>query len=196
MNTRLAKAVTLLLAMTTGSFAVNAFAQWQWIGKDGRQVFSDRSPPTEVRDKDILKRPAGAARAADANEATANPAAKPTSEASTLLAPSTPFIKASAPKLSGKDAELETKKKKAEADEVAKKKADDEKLASVKAENCERAKSALATLRSGVRMSATNAKGETEIYDDVKRQSESKRAQDTIDSNCKSSGSAPQSQAQ
>src|SRR6186713_1813524 len=33
---------TLILAVAGGSFALTAFAQWQWIDKDGRKVFSDR----------------------------------------------------------------------------------------------------------------------------------------------------------
>jgi hypothetical protein len=176
MNFSPVKAISLVLALASGSFAVSAFAQWQWVEKDGRKVFSDRSPPAEVQDKDILKRPAGASRTAPATEVTVTAAVKPASA---------PMTKASAPKLSGKDAELEAKKKKAEDDEAAKKKADEEKVVKTKAENCERAKSSLATLQSGVRMASVNAKGEREIYDDAKRQTESKRAQDIIDSSCK-----------
>ena len=155
-----------------------ALAQWQWVDKDGRKVFSDRSPPVEIQEKDILKRPAGASRVAAAvavtPEATAPGAAA-----------SVPAAKASVPKLSGKDTELEAKKKKAEDEEAAKKKAEAEKVAKTNADNCDRAKSGLATLQSGVRMSSVNAKGEREIYDDAKRASESKRAQDVIDSSCK-----------
>lgn len=176
MNSSLAKAVTLVLALTSGSFAVNAFAQWQWVEKDGRKVFSDRSPPAEIQEKDILKRPPGAVRTSVVTDATAAAAGKPASA---------PMLKASAPKLSGKDAELEAKKKKAEDDELAKKKIEEEKNAKAKAENCERAKSGLATLQSGMRMASVNAKGEREIYDDNMRAAETKRAQDTINSSCK-----------
>ena len=96
----------IVAALCLGAIAQSAFAQWQWMDKDGRKVFSDRSPPAEIAEKDILKKPAGIARAA----AAAN------------IAASAPAVKASAPKLSGKDAELEAKKKKAEDDEAAKKK--------------------------------------------------------------------------
>ena len=176
MKHSLAKATLLVLTLASGSFAVTAVAQWQWVEKDGRKVFSDRSPPAEIQDKDILKRPPGAVRTAVVTDATAAAAAKPASA---------PLLKASAPKLSGKDAELEAKKKKADDEEILKKKAEEDKLAKAKAENCERAKSSLATLQSGVRMASTNAKGEREIYDDAKRQSETKRAQDLIGSSCK-----------
>ena len=140
---------------------ITASAQWHWVEKDGRKIFSDRPPPAEIADKDILKRPQGTARAAAA-----------------------PASKANAPKLSGKDAELEARKKKAQEEEAAKKKLENAKFAKVKAENCERAKTGLATLQSGMRMSAVNAKGEREIFDDAKRASESRRAQEVIDASC------------
>ena len=163
-----------VLALT----ATTASAQWQWMDKDGRKVFSDRSPPAEIQEKDILKRPPGATRAAATATLTAE-AAKPSTAAST------PVSKASAPKLSGKDPELEAKKKKADEEEVAKKKAEEDKVAKTRADNCDRAKTGLATLQSGVRMSSVNAKGEREIYDDAKRAAETKRAQEVIDANCK-----------
>ena len=172
---------TLVLALAGASFSLTAFAQWQWLDKDGRKVFSDRSPPAEVQEKDILKRPAGSARPAppQMTAEAGSPAAKPADTASA------PLAKASAPKLSGKDADLEAKKKKAEADEAAKKKAEEEKLAKTRADNCERAKTSLATLQSGVRMASVNAKGEREVFDDDRRAAETKRAQDVIDASCK-----------
>ena len=166
-----------LLALTAGT----AFAQWQWVEKDGRKIFSDRPPPSDIQEKDILKRPSGAMRAAAAPALTADTA----SLARPVTAVSPPALKASAPKLSGKDAELEAKKKKADEEEAAKKKVEDDKLAKSKADNCERAKTGLATLQSGVRMSSVNARGEREIFDDAKRASETKRAQEVIDSSCK-----------
>ncbi|WP_421956855.1 hypothetical protein [Polaromonas sp.] len=107
------------------------------------------------------------------------PATKPADTASAALA------KASAPKLSGKDADLEAKKKKAEADEAAKKKAEEEKAAKAKSENCESAKRNVATLQSGVRIATVNSKGEREFFDDDKRAAETKRAQEIVDTSCK-----------
>ncbi len=165
----------LALATTT------ALAQWQWVEKDGRKIFSDRAPPAEIQDKDILKRPAGAPRGA------APPALTPETAglARPVTAASAPGLRASAPKPTGKDAELEAKKKKADDDEAAKKKAEEDKASKIKADNCERAKTGLATLQSGVRMSSVNAKGEREVYDDAKRGAEIKRTQEVIDASCK-----------
>ena len=164
----------LILALAAGSFTVAAVAQWQWIDKDGRKVFSDRSPPADIHEKNILKRPPGSIRAT--TEAARTVAANP--------APAVSAAKANAPKLSGKDSELEAKKKKAEEEDAAKKKVEDDKIAKGKAENCDRAKRGLATLQSGVRMSSTNAKGEREVLDDARRDIETRRAQEIVDSNC------------
>lgn len=169
----------LTLVLAGASFSLAALAQWQWTDKDGHRVFSDRSPPAEVQDKDILKRPAGSIRP------TFPPPADAGTPAVTGQAVSPPVAKASAPKLSGKDAALEAKKKKAEDEEAAKKKAEEAKVAQAKTENCERAKNNMAVLQSGMRMSSVNANGEREIYDDSKRAVESKRTQDQIDASCK-----------
>ena len=166
---------TLVLVLACGSFSLPALAQWQWIDKDGRKVFSDRSPPAEIQEKDILKRPGGSYRA------TAIPAGDITA---VPPAPATSSGKAGAPKLSGKDKELEARKKQTEAEEAARKKAEEDKLAVAKADTCDRAKRYLATLQSGMRLSNTNAKGEREVMDDAKRAEEVKRAQGAADSNC------------
>jgi len=171
---------TLILAFASASFALTAFAQWQWIDKDGRKVFSDRSPPADIKDKDILKRPGNSTRIA----VTAAPAAAAEGAVSPAAA-SSAAGKAGAPKLSGKDAQLEAKKKQAEDEEAAKKKVEEEKLAKVKAANCDRAKRGLLTFESGVRVSTTNAKGEREFMDDKARAAETKRLQDITAADCK-----------
>ncbi len=172
---------TLVLALAAGSFTVAAVAQWQWLDKDGRKVFSDRSPPGDIPEKSILKRPAGsAARPAPAAEAAAAADAAAPGGVAAAAAP-----KASAPKLSGRDTELEARKKKAEEEESAKKKADEEKTNKARLENCTRAKTAMSTLQSGVRVSSMNANGEREVFDDTRRAAETKRVQDIIDASCK-----------
>ena len=168
---------TVALALAAASFALSAFAQWQWIDKDGRKVFSDRSPPADIRDKDILKRPEGRGSIAVA-AVSESAAAAPAVAASAA-------VKANAPKLTGKDAQLEAKKKQAEEEEAAKKKAEEEKVAAAKADNCSQAKRYLTTLDSGVRIASTNAKGEREVMDDSKRLEEKKRAQGVAETSCK-----------
>ncbi|MBW8723025.1 MAG: DUF4124 domain-containing protein [Polaromonas sp.] len=166
---------TLVLAVAGASFTIPALAQWQWIDKDGRKVYSDRSPPADIQEKDILKKPRGA-RMAAAPVASEEPAAETKPKTST---------NANAPKLSGKDVQLETKKKQADEEEAAKKKADEEKVAAVKADTCERAKKGLSSIQSGNRVITTNAKGEREVLDDAAKAAETRRLQGIADNACK-----------
>ena len=154
--------------------ATSALAQWQWLDKDGRKVFSDRPPPSEILEKNILKRPNG-------STAVIQPALAPT-ESSPAEVAKKPV---DSPKLSGVDKELQEKKKKEEEAEAAKKKAEEEKLLKARAENCTRAKRAKAMFDSGIRVSQTNDKGEREIMDDRARAAEAKRIQGIVDSDCK-----------
>jgi hypothetical protein len=147
-----------------------AFAQWQWIDKDGRKVFSDQAPPAGIPADKILRRPGN--RPAEAEPAAAAPAAASATAA------------ASMPKVSGKDKELEDKRKQAAAAEADKKRAQEEEQARAKADNCTRAKQAKATLDSGIRLTVTNAKGEREIMDDSARAAEAKRLDNAITRNC------------
>jgi hypothetical protein len=162
------------MLLSTGS----ASAQWQWIDGTGNRVFSDTPPPAGTLEKNILKRPG---------------APRPTASISAPANSSTSTITAAAAKPSGKDKELEARKKQAEEVEQAKKKAELEKFTKARAENCERAKRAKTTLDSGIRIATTNAKGEREIMDDKARASEAQRLEETIRSDC---GPLPASAAQ
>jgi hypothetical protein len=147
------------------------FAQWQWIDNNGRKVYSDQSPPSSIPAKNILRQP-GVKGVPVAAEAAAEPAK----------------AQASAPKITGKDTQLEEKKKQAEAAEAEKKKAEEEKLAKVRADNCVRARRAKAEMDSGVRIARMNDKGEREIMDDAARAVESKRIDGIVASDCKPAG--------
>lgn len=151
-----------------------ALAQWQWIDNAGRKVFSDQPPPSDIPAKNILRQPG---QRAHAPIITIEPAAS---------APvATAKAAASAPKLSGKDKELEEKRKQLEAAEAEKKKAEEEKFAQARAENCSRAKQYKSTLESGVRVTATDAKGERRFLDDAEKAAEIKRANEIIAGSCK-----------
>ena len=139
-------------------------------------MFSDRAPPSDILEKNIIKRPGG--RVASRMGTPANGG----DLAPTVAAP---LGAASAPRLSGVDKELAEKKKKAEEAEAAKRKAEEEKVLKAKVENCARVKQAKSSFDSGVRMARTNEKGEREVMDDAARASEVKRIQAVIDSDCK-----------
>lgn len=156
-------------------------AQWLWIDSAGNKVFSDTAPPPGTPDKNILRKP-GNRPEPKLSEPAAAPAV--TGAGAAANAPAS----GAAPKPTGKDEQLEAKKKLADklAEEAAqaKKKTEADQYAKARAENCERAKRAKATLDAGTRLSTTNAKGEREIMDDKARAAEAKRADDVVRSDC------------
>jgi hypothetical protein len=153
-----------LLCVAACLYALTASAQWQWLDKDGRRVFSDRPPPTDIPDKNILKRPG-------ARGAAAAPAAPAETDA-----PAAP---------AGVDKSLNEKKKQADAAEAAKRKAEEDRNARIRAENCARAQQAKAGLDMGGRMTRINEKGEREFMDDAAIAAESQRLQGLISENCR-----------
>ena len=169
---------TLILAIAACSFTLPALAQWQWIDKDGRKVFSDRAPPADVLKENILKQPGSKAVITAVTIGSQESASVPAVRASA------PVQSSSAPKLSGKDAELEIRKKQAADLEKTQKQAEAEKVAAAKADNCERVKKGQVSLLSGVRISVTNARGEREFMDDNARLNETRRLQTIADSDC------------
>lgn len=180
------KTVFLWAALSLG-MATLAHAQWGWTDKDGRRIFSDLAPTSDVPDKSIFKRPSvvrtPATVAKTAESETTTPA--PTGAGATAGAAPAAKPGALMPKLTGKDAELEKKKKEAEDAVAAKKKAEETKFAAQQADNCERAKRAKASFASGVRIATTNAKGEREIMSDTDRAAESKRLDGVMAADCK-----------
>jgi hypothetical protein len=164
------KTVRLALVALACSVPLLAAAQWQWVDKDGRRVFSDKAPPAEIAPDKILKRPRGAPQPAET--ALATPV-------------SAPAAAAALPKPTGKDPALEQKRKQAEAEAAAKKAAEDEKVTVARAENCTRAKASKAGFDSGVRIARTNDKGEKEFLDDSQRAAEVKRLEQMIARDCK-----------
>ena len=177
MSKFIAKAVLMLFVCTVTS----AQAEWQWLDKDGKRVFSDRAPTADVPEKNILKRPGRPANTAPAVPGTpASPIGASGSGAVAAAAPTGNVIK-----LPTGDKELEARKKAAADLEAAKRKADEERVAQGRAENCNRAKRDKNTVDSGVRMSRTNEKGERQVFDDAMRATESKRLQEIMDADCR-----------
>ncbi|OLP05217.1 putative transmembrane protein [Rhodoferax antarcticus ANT.BR] len=170
------------MLLVTVLLSTGVMAQWQWLDKDGRKVFSDRAPPPSVPDKSILKRPGGARVVAPVANEDGAVSTTPGTPASSAAAAQTA---SSAPKISGIDKDLAEKKKKAEQEEAAKHKAEEDRVAKLKADNCVRAKQAKAGFDSGVRLSRVNKQGEREILDDATRAAEALRIQTIIDADCK-----------
>jgi type IV secretory pathway VirB10-like protein len=154
---------TLLLA------ALPATAQWKWKDARGQVVISDVPPPREIPDRDVLQKP----------DVVTRRAAQPAPAASAPAQESVAKAKA--------DPELEARKKKSEQEQSDKVKAEEDKVAAQRAENCRRARSHMATLDSGIRLSRTNEKGEREILDDKQVADEVNRTRQIISSDCRAS---------
>jgi hypothetical protein len=160
--------VTCALAATAQSNGTS----WQWRGADGSINVSDRPPPREVPDKDILKRPGP--------DATRKPAPAATAQVGVAAGAGA----ASAPP-SALEREVQARKRAAEQDKQNKAKAEEDKLAAQRASNCRAAKSQVASLESGMRIARTNEKGEREILDDQARSNELRRAREVLSSDCR-----------
>ena len=177
------KLVQLLLVGSVFLLPLGAQAQWQWLDKNNKKVYSDQAPPPDVPEQNILRRPGAPPKRLNFSAPAATTDAASTDLAA--AAPSAPAQPAAAPKAAGVDKELEEKARKAEEAEKAKQAAEAQKLAQAKAENCSRARQGKATMDSGIRVARVNAQGEREIIDDAARASETKRLQSIIDADCK-----------
>lgn len=156
----------LALALALAAVASAAQAQWKWRDKSGQVNVSDRPPPMDVPDKDIL--------------------ARPTPESVRRAPPATPASgAASGPTRGPLERDLEQRRRAADQEQAAKAKAEEERLASQRAENCRRARSHVAALESGQRMARMNDKGEREVLDDRGRAEEMRQAREVIASDCK-----------
>jgi uncharacterized protein HemX len=167
-----------------------ADAQWRWRDANGRITVSDRPPPREIPDKDILSRPnTPAARpqrpgapAADAAASAEGQASAPAAAASAPVAAASAAASGAA---GGLQAEVEARRKRAQQEQAARAKAEEEKAAAQRAENCRRARQHVATLESGIRIARVNERGEREVLDDRARADEMRAARSVIASDCR-----------
>jgi hypothetical protein len=176
----------LLVAVVTVSFTAPAEAQWRWRDASGRVTVSDRPPPKEIPEKDILSRPSSAMqRRAPAATADGGAASAPAVGAASAPpgAASAPALASSAP--GGLQAEVEARRKRAEQEQAARAKAEEEKVAAQRAENCRRARAHVATLETGQRIARVNERGEREILDDKARADEMRAARAVMASDCR-----------
>ena len=174
------KIAHLLVISSVFLLPLGAHAQWQWIDKDNKKVFSDQAPPPEVPEKNIVRRPSGPPKRLNFSTPDA------VVDGAAPAAPATPPapLPASA-KGAGVDKELEEKTRKAEEAEKARQAAEAQKVAQAKAENCSRARQGKATMDSGIRVAQVNAQGERIVMDDAAREAEQQRLQSVIDASCK-----------
>jgi hypothetical protein len=162
------KAIRLVLLALACTTPLLAAAQWVYLDKAGRKVFSDQMPPPEVTPDRIIRQPG----------------VRPSAAAVEAAATAAPAASAAA-KPAGTDKNLEARKKQADEAALNKKRADEEKVALARVDICNRARAAKVDFDSGVRVVRTNDKGEREVMDDKQREAEVRRIDGIIASDCK-----------
>jgi hypothetical protein len=175
------KFAQLLVIGSVFLLPLGAHAQWQWLDKDNKKVFSDQAPPPDIPDKNILRRPSPPPKRLNFSAPAAAGDVAGTAPATSPAAPAP----AGAAKGAGVDKELEEKARKTEEAEKAKQAAEAQKLAQARIENCSRARQGKATMDSGIRVARVNEQGERIVMDDEARASEAKRIDAIIAIDCK-----------
>lgn len=158
MSSLLRLTITALLIAS----ATAATAQWAWKDDTGRVVYSDRPPPTSVKPEQIVRQPERLTTNSSNAPGTTNPAAPKT----------------------WADRDAEYKKRQAERAAADKKGVEDQAQQAQRRADCERARSYVSTLESGIRVAHTDAKGERVFMDDDQRAAELKRARDIASKTC------------
>ena len=171
---------TVLLPLAVAALLITlspaADAQWRWRDKTGQVNASDRPPPKDVPDKDILSRPGPESRRVAAVQTTAAAASASDGTAPPPAASAPPGVL---------EREVQARKRAAEQEQSAKAKAEEERLSAQRADNCRAARSHLTALESGQRIARTNDKGEREVLDDKGRADEQRRAREVVASDCR-----------
>ena len=159
----------LLSAAVLLGAVLPAEAQWRWRDKSGQVNASDRPPPRDIPDKDIIGRPAPDGRRQLPPPAVAALGVSPAASAAPTAL----------------EREVLARKRAAEQEQAAKTKADEQRQSAQRQENCRNARSQQAALESGQRIARTNEKGEREVLDDQARADELRRAREAIVSECR-----------
>ncbi len=165
------------LALLALALAAPVHAQWTWRDANGQINASDRPPPKDIPERNILSRPQPAQ--AEARPAAAAPAADGAS------APAEAMPAAALPPRALQDNELEARKRAAEQEQTAQRRAEEQRLAQRRSENCRLARNHITALESGQRLARTNDQGQREILDDKGRADELRRARDVVASDCR-----------
>lgn len=160
----------LILVASTISPAL-ADKLWTWRDAQGRISIGDLPPPRDIPERDILKRPSGAAgRLPDA----AASAAAPTASSASTTRTASP-----ANGRSVSESRLESPPAAAASSASV-----DTRPAAQRAEVCARARRQLVLLESGRRIARVDAQGAREVLDDVTLAAELRNARQAIASEC------------
>lgn len=170
-------AVALVLA---GLTSTPSEAQWAWKDGNGRLVYSDRPPPSDIKPASIVRQPNTQALANPA------PASGPLDDAAKADGKSAEGKTAPAPDAPKTVAErdMEFRKRQQERAENEKKAAEEHNKSATKTAECERARGYMKSLDDGIRIARTDASGNREFLTDEQRAAEADRTRKIIQSTC------------
>jgi hypothetical protein len=149
-----------------------------WVDAAGRRTYSDVPPPKSIPEDRILVRPGTSVTAAGASA----PAAEGGESGSAgITAANDPTLEAAKKKI---EAAAKAASAASAAARAASAAADKQRITDAKDKNCKAARSQLAMLNSGTRVSQFNEKGERVVLDDAGRAREIAEATSVAERNC------------
>jgi hypothetical protein len=173
--------VTLTVAVVLAGFtSTPSEAQWAWKDGNGRLVYSDRPPPSDIKAANIVRQPSTQALANPA------PASGPLDDAGKPSDAKNSDAKTPAPNAPKTIAErdMEFRKRQQERADSDKKAAEEQTKSAAKTAECERARGYMRSLEDGIRITKTDAAGNREFLDDAQRAAEVERTRKIIQSAC------------
>jgi len=173
--------VTLTVAVVVAGFtSAPSEAQWAWKDGNGRLVYSDRPPPSDIKAANIVRQPSTQALANPA------PASGPLDDAGKPSDAKNSDAKTPAPNAPKTIAErdMEFRKRQQERADSDKKAAEEQTKNATKTAECERARGYMRSLEDGIRLTRTDASGNREFLDDEQRAAEVDRTRKIIQSTC------------
>jgi hypothetical protein len=168
---RAAGALRLALAAALLAVSAQALAQYLWIDEKGVKQLSDRPPPPNIPEKNILKAP---------GKPLFNPNAPAPEDAAEAADAAEPKPKAP-PTLGERNADYN--KRKTEAAQAAQKSADEARRKAAEAANCEAARNNQRALDDGVRMTTYDKDGQRVVMGDAERAEAARKNQQAL-ANC------------
>jgi Domain of unknown function (DUF4124) len=180
-NSNVIRAVISAAIVLAGFASMPSEAQWAWKDTNGRLVYSDRPPPSDIKAANIVRQPntqtlANPAPVSGPLDDAGKPSDAKSSDTKATPAPNAPKTIA--------ERDMEFRKRQQERAESEKKAAEEQTRSAAKTAECERARGYLRSLEDGVRITRTDASGNQEFLDDAQRAAEVERTRKFIQSSC------------
>ena len=171
-------AIALVLA---GLASTPCEAQWAWKDGNGRLVYSDRPPPSDIKPANVVRQPntqtlANPAPSSGPLDDAAKSADGKAAQGKAAPAPDAPKTVA--------ERDMEFRKRQQERAESEKKAAEEQNKSAAKTAECERARGYMKSLEDGVRIARTDASGNREFLTDEQRAAEADRTRKIMQSTC------------